>query len=228
MPSGKTPVVLNWSGGKDSAWMLHVLRQSDRYDPVGLITMFNAETDRVAMHGVRRELLQAQSVSLNLPLVEVDLPPMPPNSVYEAGFADAVREFASWGVRHVAFGDLFLEDIRSYRTSLCERLGIEPLFPIWTEQGATKRVAEEILAAGFRGVVCCVDTRHLPAEFLGREYDAAFLAELPPGVDWCGENGEFHTQVLAGPGFARPMAVQLGEISAKDSFLWSDLLPQGV
>jgi diphthamide synthase (EF-2-diphthine--ammonia ligase) len=199
--------------------MLHVLRQSDRYEPVGLITMFNAETDRVAMHGVRRELLQAQSVSLNLPLVEVDLPPMPPNSVYEAGFADAVREFASWGVRHVAFGDLFLEDIRSYRISLCERLGIEPLFPIWTEQGATKRVAEEILAAGFRGVVCCVDTRHLPAEFLGREYDAAFLAELPPGVDWCGENGEFHTQVLAGPGLRDRWPCNWGKSPRKIPFV---------
>jgi uncharacterized protein (TIGR00290 family) len=218
-------VLLSWSSGKDSAWTLHVLRQEPGVEVVGLLTTFNEAADRVAMHAVRRVLVEAQARATELPLRPVLLPWPCSNDVYEARMEEAIKRARQDGVTHIAFGDLFLEDIRDYRERKLAGTGIEPLFPIWTTQNDTPRLAREMLAAGLQAALTCVDPKQLDARFVGRWFDADFLAELPAGVDPCGERGEFHTFCCAGPMFARPIPVMIKESSLRDGFWFADVVP---
>jgi uncharacterized protein (TIGR00290 family) len=218
------PTLLSWSSGKDSAWALHVLRARPDVQVAGLVTTINEAFDRVAMHGVRRRLVEAQAAAAGLPLWTVPLPWPCPNAVYEERMADLVRRARGEGITHMAFGDLFLEDIRAYRVRQLAGTGIEPLFPIWTSPDQTRNLAAAMLAAGLRATLTCVDPRRLGPSFAGRAFDDALLVELPPGVDPCGENGEFHTFCQAGPMFERPIAVRVGERIERDGFWFADLL----
>lgn len=215
-------VLLSWSSGKDCALALYALQQAG-HEVVGLLTTVNEAFDRVAMHGVPRDLLEAQGRSLGLPLHVVPLPWPCPNDEYEARMRIAMAEALEAGVTHVAFGDLFLEDVRRYREERLAPSGLQPLFPVWTTRGATPRLAREMLAVGLRARLACVDTRVLPASFAGREYDEHLLGDLPPGVDACGENGEFHTFCYDGPMFARPIAVESTGVVERDDFAYADL-----
>jgi uncharacterized protein (TIGR00290 family) len=216
-----TRVALSWSSGKDSAWSLHLLRQNPEIEVVALITTFNEAFDRVAMHAVRRELVELQAKSAGVPLWPVPLPWPCSNEEYEARMHEVCDRALREGVRAVAFGDLFLADIRAYRERQLAGTGLEPLFPVW--QIPTRELAAEMIAAGVRARVTCVDPQKLPPQFAGREFDAAFLSDLPAGVDPCGENGEFHTFVYAGPMFRSPIPVELGEIVERDGFFFADL-----
>jgi uncharacterized protein (TIGR00290 family) len=216
-------VLLAWSGGKDSAWALHVLRRQPQWEVVGLLTTFNQAFDRVAMHAVRRELVEAQARAAGLPLWAVPLPWPCSNAEYEAAMRQACRRAVDAGIAAVAFGDLFLEDIRRYRETQLQGTGLEPLFPIWGEP--TAALARRMIAAGLRARLTCVDPKVLPEKFAGREFDARLLADLPPAVDPCGENGEFHSFVYDGPMFAAPVPVKLGEVVRRDGFVFADLLP---
>jgi uncharacterized protein (TIGR00290 family) len=218
-------VLLSWSSGKDSAWTLHVLRQDLGVAVVGLLTTFNEAADRVAMHAVRRVLAEAQARAAGLPLWPVMLPWPCSNDVYEARMGEAVERARHEGVTHIAFGDLFLEDIRAYRERKLAGTGIDPLFPVWTTERETPRLARQMLAAGLRAVLTCVDPKQLDARFVGRSFDAEFLSELPAGVDPCGERGEFHTFCSAGPMFARPIPVLVQESSLRDGFWFADVTP---
>jgi len=217
--------LLAWSSGKDSAWTLHVLRQQAAVEVVGLLTTFNEAFDRVAMHAVRRELVQAQAAAAGLPLWPVSLPWPCSNEDYEARMRAAMERARAEGVTAVAFGDLFLQDIRAYRERQLAGSGIEPLFPLWGATADTPALAQRMLAGGLRAVLTCVDTRQLEQRFVGRAFDAALLAELPASVDPCGERGEFHTFCCAGPMFAAPIAVQAGETVVREGFAYADLLP---
>lgn len=217
-----------WSSGKDSAWTLHVLRQQGEVDVVGLLTTVNEAFDRVAMHAVRRELVEAQARAAGLPLRTVTIPYPCPNGVYEERTGAAVARAREEGVTRVAFGDLFLEDIRAYRVEKLRGTGVEPLFPIWGKRADTPRLAREMLAAGLRAVITCVDPRQCDPAFAGREFDARLLGELPPAVDPCGENGEFHTFCFAGPMFLEPVPVRVGEVVTRDGFRFADVLPSHV
>lgn len=219
--------MLSWSSGKDSAWALHVLRQQAGVEVVGLLTTFNEAADRVAMHAVRRELVEAQAVATGLPLWAVDLPWPCSNADYESRMAVAIGRAREQGVTHMAFGDLFLEDVRDYRIRQLAGTGIEPLFPLWGTPSGTPRLAGEMLDAGLQAVLTCVDPRQLPESFVGRAYDAALLAELPVGVDPCGERGEFHTFCCGGPMFSSVLAVRLGERVSRDGFCFCDVIPAG-
>ena len=203
MTTARSRVLLSWSSGKDSAWALHVLRQRPDLEVVGLLTTFNEESNRVAMHAVRRELVEAQAAAAGLPLVPVMLPYPCTNEVYERRMRAALAEAKAAGVTHMAFGDLFLEDIREYRVRLLQGTGIEPLFPIWTTAEETPALARRMLAAGLGAVLTCVDPKQLSERFVGRQYDETLLAELPAGVDPCGERGEFHTFCYRCPSSAR-------------------------
>ncbi len=216
-------VLVSWSSGKDSAWTLHVLRQNPDVEVVGLLTTVNEAFDRVAMHAVRRELLEAQAAAAGLPLWPVSIPYPCPNEVYEARMADAMARAVRAGIDAVAFGDLFLDDVRRYREERLRPLGVEPLFPLWGEP--TARLARAMLDAGLRALVTCIDPKQAPASLAGRPWDAASLASLPASADPCGERGEFHTFVWDGPMFARPVHVQVGEVVARDGFVFADLLP---
>jgi uncharacterized protein (TIGR00290 family) len=218
-------VLLSWSSGKDSAWALHALRQRGDTEVVGLVTTVNEAFGRVAMHGVRSELVQAQADAAGLPLWSVPLPWPCSNDEYETRMRAVVDRARSAGVSALAFGDLFLEDIRAYRERLLAGTGIEPLFPVWGTPDDTPRLARAMIASGFRATLACVDPRQLPPAFAGREFDPALLADLPPGVDPCGENGEFHTFCHAGPAFARPIPVRVGGVVERDGFAFADLLP---
>ncbi len=200
---------------------LHEARAAN-VDVVGLMTTVNAAADRVAMHAVRRELLEAQARAVGLPLHAVDIPSPCPNDVYEAAMAGAIARARSEGVDTMVFGDLFLADIRAYREQMLADTGIAPVFPLW--QRPTRTLASDMLDAGIRAIVTCVDPRQAPAELAGREFDAELLASLPPGVDPCGENGEFHTFVFDGPGFDAPIAVETGEIVERDGFVFADVV----
>lgn len=218
-------VLVSWSGGKDAAWMLHLLRQRDDVEPVALLTTVNSGYDRIAMHGIRRDVLHAQARAAHLPLVEAPIPPRCDNATYEAAFARALAEAKSrWpGLGAVAFGDLFLADIRAYREAQCARLGWTPLFPLFGRD--TAALAREMVASGMRTKLCCVDTAQLDAGFSGRDFDEALLDELPPQCDPCGENGEFHTLVHAGPMFRRPLTLQRGEsVLRENRFAYTDFV----
>jgi uncharacterized protein (TIGR00290 family) len=214
---------LSWSSGKDSAWALHALRRQDEYEIAGLLTTINETASRVAMHAVRETLLERQAAATGLPLIKVAIPYPCPNEAYEAAMADAMARAKREKVAAVAFGDLFLEDVRRYRVEKLAPTGIAPVFPIWGQE--TSALAREMVAAGLRAHVTCVDPKQLDAKFAGRTFDGDFLDDLPDGVDPCGEKGEFHSFAFAGPMFAAPIAVTPGEVVERDGFVFADLLP---
>ena len=218
-------VLLSWSSGKDSAWTLHVLRQQRDVEIVGLLTTFNEAAGRVAMHAVRRALVEAQASAAGLPLWPVLLPWPCSNAEYEQRMSAVIGRTREEGITHVGFGDLFLEDVRDYRIRQLSGTGVEPLFPLWGSPADTPGLARRMLDGGLRAVLTCVDPKQLPESFAGRPYDAALLADLPPGVDACGERGEFHTFCFAGPMFASEIAVQVGETLPRDGFCFTDLVP---
>ena len=215
---------LAWSSGKDSAWSLHVLRAEGTVEVAGLLTTVNAARGRVAMHDVRRDLLQAQAEAVGLPLHVALLPDPCPNDAYEAAMRGALGEARRHGIEAVAFGDLFLEDIRRYREAQMAGTGLRTLFPLWGRP--TAALAREMIAGGLRAHITCVDPRRLDASFAGREFDARLLDALPPGVDPCGENGEFHTFAWDGPGFERPVRVRSARLAERDGFVFADLVPE--
>jgi len=217
------PILFCWSGGKDSALALHTLLQQNDVRIAALLTTVTEGYDRISMHGVRRELLQQQAKSLRLPLHEVFIPPQCVNPIYEARMEEALLFYFKQGIRRVAFGDIFLEDLRLYREKNLARVAMQALFPIWKRD--TRELIREFHAAQFRSVVVCIDSRVLDPSFAGRELDVSFFDDLPPGVDPCGENGEFHTFAFDGPIFSRPVDFTLGEVVWRDSFVFRDLLP---
>lgn len=217
-------VVLSWSSGKDSAWCLHCLQTNPEVEVVGLLTTFNGSANRVAMHAVRRELALAQAAAAGLPLHAIDLPWPCSNADYERLMRDGLEKLTSSAeFDAVAFGDLFLEDIRAYRVEQMGKWGYEPLFPLW--QLDTRTLAQEMIQSGLNAVLTCVDPRQCPPEFAGRDFDPSLLAELPETVDPCGENGEFHTFAFAGPMFAAPIGIARGETVERDGFVFADVLP---
>jgi len=220
----KARALLAWSSGKDSAFSLHVLRRQKDVEVVGLLTTVNAAHDRVAMHAVRRGLLEAQAHAAGLPLHVVPIPSPCSNEEYETAMGRAIEGARQDGIDAMAFGDLFLEDVRRYREERLASTGMQPLFPLWGRP--TKDLAEEMIASGLRARLTCVDPKKLPASFAGREFDAALLRSLPPDVDPCGENGEFHSFAWDGPMFRRPVATRLGEVVERDGFVFADLLPE--
>jgi uncharacterized protein (TIGR00290 family) len=216
-------VLLAWSGGKDAAWTLHALRQRDDVEVVGLLTTITRDYDRASMQGIRRGVLHAQARAAGLPLLEAGIPAACANADYEAAMTAALAEAsARWpGLRTVAFGDLFLEDIRAYRVERMARIGWDVLTPLFGSD--TAALARSMQAGGLRAALCCVDTTQLDASFAGRDFDAALLRDLPPGVDPCGENGEFHTCVRAGPMFAAPLQLARGDTTLRDGrFAYTD------
>jgi len=219
----RTPVLLSWSSGKDSAWALKTLREDDRYEVVGLLTTVNRAANRVAMHAVREELLQRQAAALGLDLRVVGLPWPCSNEDYERIMGEAVEGILEAGVRAVAFGDLFLEDIRAYREKQLANTPLDALFPLWGRD--TRELAEEMTAGGLSAVLTCVDPKQIDRALAGRRYDAALLAELPRNADPCGENGEFHTFVFDGPMFERGLEVEVGEVVEREGFVYADVLP---
>ncbi len=223
MSPAPKPVWLWWSSGTDSAFALHELRRRSDLAVTAIVTTVNAAFDRVAMHAVRSELLRRQAESVGLELRVVEIPHPCSNEDYEASFRAVATEAERRGVAHMAFGDLFLEDVRRYRESLLAATQVEGVFPLWGRD--TTQLARAMLDAGLRAVVTCVDPAALPARFAGRLFDADLLAELPEGVDPCGERGEFHTFATAGPMFAREIPVRVGEVVHRDGFVFADLLP---
>jgi uncharacterized protein (TIGR00290 family) len=214
--------LVSWSSGKDSAWMLHALRARPDVEIGALLTTINADAQRVAMHAVRVGLVQAQAEALDLPLWQVPIPSPCPNEVYERAMADAVRRAVAEGFTHVAFGDLFLEDIRRYREERLAGTGLTPLFPLFGAD--TPALAAAMIASGLRARVTCVNPRVLDRRFAGRDFDAGFVAELPPSVDPCGERGEFHTFAYDGPMFRRRIAIESGIVVERDGFVFADLI----
>src|ERR1700691_2592934 len=217
-------VLFCWSGGKDSAMALHALRQERGCRVTTLLTTITEEYDRISMHGVRRALLKRQAESIRLPLHPVLIPPQCISAPYETRMKEALAQHFARGVRRVAFGDIFLEDLRAYREKNLAQVGMQALFPIWKRD--TRELARDFVQLGFRAITVCVDPRVLDASFAGRELDASFFADLPPGVDPCGENGEFHTYVFDGPVFKTPIAFRVGEKVLRDGFCFCDLLPE--
>jgi uncharacterized protein (TIGR00290 family) len=220
----RTPVVVSWSGGKDSALLVNRLRESDAYDVVGLLTTVTAEYDRISIHGIRRDILRAQVTQLGIPLHEVVIPAAASNAIYEEAFANALAELRtnSPHVRTIAFGDLFLEDVRAYRERLLAALNWDPLFPLWALD--TRALARQFVRDRFRAIVCCVDTTQLAPAWAGREFDSAFLDSLPGGIDPCGERGEFHTCVYDAPIFSHAIVLERGERVRRDArFEYCDL-----
>ncbi len=221
----RTPVLLSWSGGKDAAWTLHVLRQRDDVAVVGLLTTVTSGYERIAMHGIRRGILHAQAAATGLAVLEATIPPQCDNATYERAFMDALAAArARWpDLQTIAFGDLFLADVRAWREALCARLGWTPVFPLFGSDTAV--LAQQMLAGGLQASLCCVDTTQLDAVFSGRAFDVALLADLPAGVDPCGERGEFHTCVHAGPMFDRPLVLTRGDTVLRDGrFAFTDFV----
>jgi len=216
--------LISWSTGKDSAWMVHVLRQSADIELAGMLTTVNEKYQRVAMHAVRVELLQAQADALGLPLWKIPIPSPCPNEVYERAMADAVARAVGEGFTHMAFGDLFLEDIRRYREEKLAGTGLTPIFPLFGAD--TAKLAREMVAGGLKARLTCVNPKVLDAKFAGRDFDGALLDELPASVDPCGERGEFHSFAYAGPMFSTPIAITSGEVVERDGFVFADVMPQ--
>ncbi len=212
---------MSWSSGKDSAMALDVARSEGALEVTALLTTVNADADRVAMHAVRRSLLEAQADRLGLELVTVEIPSHCPNEIYEARMAEAMARACAETVTHVIFGDLFLRDVRAYREDRLAGTGISPVFPLWDRP--TDVLAREMLASGLKAVITCVDKTQLPGEFVGRAFDAELLGKLPAGVDPCGEHGEFHTFAWDAPGFRSPIDVEIGPIVERDGFFFCDL-----
>lgn len=224
----RAPVLLSWSGGKDAAWALHALRRHDRVEVVGLLSTITAQYERISMQGIRTAVLHAQADAVGLPVIEARIPRDADNEAYVASFAAGLAEARThWpGLETIAFGDLFLADIRAWRETLCATLGWTPLFPLFDSD--TSMLAREMIDGGLRAHVCCVDTTQLDARFAGRAFDAALLDALPAGIDPCGENGEFHTCAWAGPMFAYPLAIGPGETMLRDGrFAYTDFLLAG-
>lgn len=217
-------VLLSWSSGKDSAWALWLLKQQPDVELVGLLTTFNEAANRVAMHAVRRELVDAQAAAAGLPLWPIFLPWPCSNEIYEARMREAIERALREGVTHIAFGDLFLEDIRAYRERQLAGTGIEPLFPVWTTPQETRKLAGQMLEGGLRSVLTCVDPKQLDGRYVGRPFDAQLLSELPASVDPCGERGEFHTFCWAGPMFNAPIAVRVPQTLERDGFWFADVI----
>jgi uncharacterized protein (TIGR00290 family) len=215
-------ILFCWSGGKDSAMALHTLLQCSEFHIAALLTTVTEGYERISMHGVRRELLKRQAQSIGLPLHEVRIPPQCVNPIYEARMEEALRRHVDQGVRRVAFGDIFLEDLRAYREKNLARIGMTALFPIWKRD--TRDLVREFHANRFRAVAVCVDSKVLDPSFAGRELDESFFSDLPLHADPCGENGEFHTFVFDGPIFHSPIPVRTGEIVKRDGFIFCDLL----
>jgi uncharacterized protein (TIGR00290 family) len=226
MSEGHMPedVLFCWSGGKDSAMALHALQAAQDYRITALLTTVTEGYDRISMHGVRRELLERQAASLGLPLHAVLIPPQCINATYETRMKEALEEYLARGVQCVAFGDIFLEDLRVYRENNLAQIGMRALFPIWKRD--TRELARDFVRQGFRAITVCVDPRVLDPSFAGRMLDQSFFADLPPGVDPCGENGEFHTFVFDGPVFQMPIHFSVGERVTRDGFRFCDLLPE--
>lgn len=215
--------LVSWSSGKDSAYALWEARRAGQLEIAGILTTVTAAFERVSMHGVRDALLDRQANELGLPCHKVHIPSPCPNEVYEALMGRALAEAKASGVTHFVFGDLFLEDIRAYREAKLEAVGVRAVFPLWGRD--TRALAHDMIEQGFRARTTCIDPRKLAASFAGRQFDARFLSELPPEVDPCGENGEFHTFVTGGPMFSREIAVERGEIVERDGFVFADLVP---
>ncbi len=215
--------LLAWSSGKDSAWALHELRRGGQVEVAGLLTTLTDPFARVSMHAVREELLDRQAAALGLACRKVRIPWPCPNDRYQQEMARALAEARAEGIAHAVFGDLFLQDVRAYREAQLAGTGIAPLFPLWGRD--TARLAREMIGGGLRAVLTCVDPRRVSPALAGRAFDAALLADLPPGVDPCGENGEFHSFAWGGPMFASPLAIAPGEIVEREGFVFADLLP---
>lgn len=220
----KPKILLSWSSGKDSAWALHVLRQSNAWDIVGLVTTVNTAFNRVSMHGVREQLLERQAQAAALPLWKVPIPYPCPNEVYESAMHGVITRAKEEGVTHFAFGDLFLQDVRDYRERQLSATGITPVFPLWGI--GTTELARGMIASGLRAIITCVDPRQVPASLVGRRFDERFLQELPSSADPCGEKGEYHTFCYAGPMFSHPIPVRTGEVVERDGFVYIDVLLQ--
>jgi len=213
-------VLVSWSSGKDCAWSLYLLRRQPGIEVVGLLTTINAEFDRVAMHGTRRSVLETQAAAAGLPLWAIPLPWPCSNEIYEQRMAEACRRALDQRVDAIAFGDLFLQEIRQYREKQLMPTGLEPLFPLW--EIPTAELAQEMIAAGLRAKIVCVDSRQLDPAFAGRDFNADLLRNLPAGIDPCGENGEFHTCVYDGPMFSMPIPLEYGETVNRDGFIYTD------
>jgi len=215
-------ILLSWSSGKDSAWALHTLRRQERGEVAALLTSVNETAGRVSMHGVREEILRAQAAAAGLPLVTIPLPWPCTNEVYETRLRVAVARAVADGFTHVAFGDLFLEDVRKYRENKLAGTGLVPLFPLWGRP--THELAREMIAGGIRARISTLDPRVMPRELIGAEFDDDLLARLPASVDPCAERGEFHTCVTAGPMFDRALDLTVGEIVEREGFVYGDLI----
>ncbi len=219
-----TKVILSWSSGKDCAWTLHLLRQQPNIQVAALLTTFNSAANRVAMHAVRRALVEAQAERTGIALWAVELPWPCSNLEYEDRMRAVCQRATAEGITAIAFGDLFLQDVRNYRVRQLQGTGLEPLFPVW--QIATEQLSREMIAAGVKAKITCVDPAKLAKSFAGQDYDSRLLQRLPPEIDPCGENGEFHTFVYDAPVFSGPIAVQTGEVLERDGFVFADLLPK--
>jgi uncharacterized protein (TIGR00290 family) len=220
-PVARRKTLLSWSSGKDSAWTLHVLRQDPSVEVAALLTTFNQTADRVAMHAVRRSLVEQQAASAGLPLWQVPIPSPCPNDVYETRMRDVLVRAAAEGFTAVAFGDLFLLDVRRYREQRLSGTGLTPVFPLWGMP--TGRLARDMIASGLEAVITCVDPQQIDRRFAGRRYDRALLAELPATADPCGERGEFHTFCCAGPMFPEPVLIEPGVVVERDGFVFADV-----
>jgi len=214
--------LISWSSGKDSAFALHEVLRAGKFEIVGALTTVTETFERVAIHGVRQEILRAQCAAASLPQRVVPIPYPCPNEIYEARIGEAVAQAVADGVTHIIFGDLYLADIRTYREQKLAGTGITPIFPLW--ERPTRELARAMIASGLEAYLATVDMKKLPAEFAGRKFDAQLLADLPGGVDPCGENGEFHTCVVAGPMFSHRLAVTTGERGQRDGYAYCDLV----
>jgi uncharacterized protein (TIGR00290 family) len=221
--SAPPKALIAWSSGKDSAWALHEVRRAGELEVIGALTTVTDTFGRVSMHGVREELLTAQLDAAGLPAAIVRIPFPCPNERYERAMAEAMTDAKARGVTHVVFGDLYLQDVRAYREARLAEAGMTPVFPLWLRP--TAALAREMIAAGVEARLTCVDCKKLPKDFAGRRFDGALLADLPPGVDPCGENGEFHSFVAAGPMLTRTIGVTVGETVERDGFAFADLVP---
>lgn len=219
----KTKAILSWSSGKDSAYSLFTILKENRFEIVELLTTVTATFNRVSMHGVREELLEAQAASLDLPLHKIRIPSPCPNEIYEAKMAEYLKARQAEGIRHVIFGDLFLADLRQYREQRLAELNMEGVFPLWLRN--TQELAKMMIQDGFEAVLTCVDLKKLPKEFAGRKFDPTLLADLPSEVDPCGENGEFHSFVYGGPIFKKKIPIRVGETVEREGYAFADVLP---